>query len=266
MRTLRVIWRHTLLNVMTTLEYRGAFFIYMIDTVATPTIYLLVWLAVSERGVALPYDRSQFVTYYVLASLVSMFTSTWLGEYLANSIRLGRFSFRLLRPVPYVAHYVANNIGEKVVKLPLLLPLVALVALVFRRDFRPPTDPRAWLLFALSVPLAAAVAFLLDVVVASLAFWVQDVRGLLLVKNLLGAFLAGKFVPLALFPAGLAPLLEAQPFRYTLSFPLELLTGSLSPQATLRGLLWQAAYCLALWACYRLQWRFGLRSYEAPGG
>ncbi len=265
MRTLRVIWRQVLMNVMLTLEYRGAFFVYMVYVVAAPLISLLVWLTVSEQGVQLPYDRSQFVTYYVLLGLVNMLTNTWLGPYVADSIRLGGLSEHLLRPAPYVAHYIGNNIGEKIIKLPLLLPLIALVALIFRRDLHLPADPRAWLLFAVSLPMAAAIALLLDLIVASLAFWLQEVQGLLRVKAMLGALLAGQFVPLALFPPALSRLLEAQPFRYTLSFPLEVLMGGLSSQALIRGLVWQAGYCLGFWACCRLLWQRGLRAYTAPG-
>ena len=160
---------------------------------------------------------------------------------------------------------MGNNLGEKIVKLPLLLPLVALVALFFWADLRLPNQPRDWLLFALALPLAATVAFLLDFVIGSLAFWMQDVSGLVRLKNLVGALLAGQLVPLALFPPEAAGFLEAQPFRYTLSFPLELLTGSLAPVAIVRGFAWQVGYCVGLWAFYRLLWRYGLRSYSAAG-
>jgi ABC-2 type transport system permease protein len=261
----QLFWRMTAMNVMSTIEYRAAFFVYMVNVVATPLISLLVWLTVSEQGVALPYDRGQFVTYYVLLSVVSMLTSTWLAPFVAEEIRLGGLSPWLLRPAPYVANLAANNVGEKIVKLPLLLPLAALVALFFRADLRLPADPPGWLLFALALPLAAAVAFLLDFVIGSLAFWMQDVIGLVRLKNLVGAFLAGQLIPLALFPPEAAGFLEAQPFRYTLSFPLELLTGSLTSAAVARGFAWQIGYCAGLWACYRLLWRYGLRSYSATG-
>jgi ABC-2 type transport system permease protein len=263
---LRVVRRTIAMNVMNTLEYRGAFFVFMVNTVATPLVSLLVWLTVSEQGVSLPYSRSQFVTYYVLLGVVAMLTGTWGASFLADDIRLGSLSKWLLRPSPFIAHWIGNNVGEKVIKLPLILPLVGLVALAFRADLRLPADPRAWLLFALCLPLAAAIAFLLDYVTGLSAFWIQDIKSLDRVRRLVGAFLAGQFVPLALFPPGVLPLVEALPFRYTLSFPLEVLTGSLSAEATARGLLWQIGYCLGLWACYRILWRFGLRSYTAPGG
>ena len=263
--SVRVIWRLVAMNVMLTLEYRGAFFILMLNTVVVPVISLLVWLTVGEQDVPLPYDRSQFVTYYVLLSVVSMLTATWLAEYVAENIRLGGLSPWLLRPAPYIAHDIGNNIGEKLVKLPLLLPVAGAVALAFHADLRLPADPRAWLLFVLSLPMAAAVAFLLDFVIGSLAFWVQDVRGLIRVKGLVGALLNGQFVPLALFPRNVSGFLDAQPFRYTLSFPLEVLTGRLSTVELARGFAWQVFYCVALWACYRLIWRYGLRSYSATG-
>ena len=262
---LRLFWRMVVMNVMSTIEYRASFLVCMINVVATPLISLLVWLTVSDQGVALPYSRSQFVTYYVLLSVVSMLTSTWLAPFVAQAIRLGYLSPWLLRPAPYIANFAGNNLGEKIVKLPLLLPLVALMALFFWADLRLPDQPRDWLLFVLALPLAAMVAFLLDFVIGSLAFWMQDVRGLVRVKNLVGAFLAGQIIPLALFPPGAAGFLEAQPFRYTLSFPLELLTGSLTPAAAARGFAWQVGYCVGLWACYRLLWRYGLRSYAATG-
>jgi len=264
-RLLRILWRQVAINIVVTLEYRGAFFIYMINNVAVPVVSLLVWLTLGEQGVALPYNRGQFVTYYLLLSVVSLLTGVWLAPYLAENIRLGDLSPWLLRPAPYILRDIGNNVGEKIVKLPLLLPLVALVALAFRDDLRLPTDPRAWLLFALTVPLAATIAFLLDVVIGLLAFWLQDVRGLVRVRDLVATLLAGRFVPLALFPPGLKGLIDAQPFRYTLSFPLEVVTGRLSPQEISAGFAWQMGYCAAFYLCYRLLWRYGLRSYAAVG-
>lgn len=263
----RVLWRLVLPAAMRTLEYRATFFVYMVGAVAGPMIALLVWLAVAEGGVRLPYDRARFVTYYVLLATVALLTASWTAEYaLADAIRLGTLSPLLLRPAPQILHYVGDNIGQKAVMLPLQLPLVALVAWAFRADLRLPAEPRAWLLFALSLPLAATVAFLLDFLTGVLAFWVEDVKGLIQAKTLVGAFLAGQVVPLALFPPGVAGLIEAQPFRYTLSFPLEVLIGGLAPDALARGFAWQLGYCAALWAAYRVVWRCGLRRYSAAGG
>ncbi len=263
--TLRVVWRLAAIDIMTDLQYRGAFFLYVVAAVLTPVISLLVWLAISSQGVHLPYSHSQLVTYYLLLCIVSVLTSTWLGPFLAEVIRLGDLSAWLLRPAPYITAMIANNIGEKIVKFPFLLGLVGFVALLFHGEMRLPADPVTWLLFLLSLPGAAAIAFLLDFIAGSLAFWVQDVRGLLRIKLLAAGFLAGQFVPLALFPPALHPFLAVQPFRFTISFPIEILMGQVHGSPLLLGFALEAGYCLALWALYRLEWHIGLRSYGASG-
>ena len=263
--TAKLLWRLVIKNVMEVLEYRSAYFIYQISNVAGPTISLLVWLTVSEQGVRLPYTRSQFVTYYVLLSIVVILTSPRLAEWLADRIRLGDISPWLLRPAPFILGDIANVVGERVVKVPLLVALVGVVARWFRTDLHLPAAPHVWLLFGTSLLLAATVAFLIDFVLGSLAFWIADVHGLIRVKTLVGGFLAGEFLPLALFPRSSAGFLEAQPFRYTVSFPLEVLTGNLSAPALLRGFMWQATYCILFWGVYRLVWHFGVRAYSAAG-
>lgn len=265
-KILRLSRKLVAMNVMMNVEYRGALVVYMLNAVVSPVISLLVWLTVSEQDVDLPYDRSQLVTYYILLSGVSVVTASWLASWVAEQISLGGLSPWLLRPAPsYILAQAAENIGEKLVKLPLLLPMVGAVILVFKESLRLSTDLWAWLLFALALPMAAVVAFLLDFVIGLLAFWVQDVKGVIRVNMLIGAFLAGQFVPLAFLPESLAGFLEAQPFRYTLSFPLEVLTGDLSRGALARGFAWQTFYCISLWIGYRLLWRRGLRTYSATG-
>ncbi|MDQ3328755.1 MAG: ABC-2 family transporter protein, partial [Chloroflexota bacterium] len=259
--TARVLRRLVAMDFIVTLEYRGAFLIYMIGNIAVPIISLLVWLTVSEQGVALPLDRGQLVTYYLLLSVVSMLTSTWLAEWLGQSIRLGEISPWLLRPARYVLSQVSNNLAEKATKAFFLVPMVLFACLCFRDDLRLPTDTRTWALFALCLPMTATTAFLLDFVIGSLAFWMEDVNGISRVRTLVVGFLSGQVIPLALFPEEFSGVLAVQPFRYILSFPLEVLTGTLGPDALAVGFAWQAGWCTAMWLTYRVLWRYGLRVY-----
>ena len=263
----RFPWRLVLPSMMKSLEYRTTFFVYMVGAVAGPMITLLVWLTVSDQGVLLPYDRKQFVSYYLLLSTVALMTSTWVAEYdLADSIRLGRLSPLLLRPVAPILHYVGDHLGQKMVMLPLQLPLVAAAAILLRADVIVPAHPLTWVLFALSVTMAAAVSFLLDFLLGLTAFWIQDIDGLIQAKALVGSFLAGQVIPLAFFPSEFSAFLQFQPFRYTLSFPLEIVLGDLSKTQMIQGFACQAVYCVLLWLAYRIVWSRGLRKYSSVGG
>ena len=112
---------------------------------------------------------------------------------------------------------------------------------------------------------AAAVSFFLDMVLSSLAFWLQDVWGVESAYRLAERFLNGGLIPLALFPPWLLAPAQAQPFRYTLSFPLEILTDTLPTDGLVSGFAWQAGYVVGLYALYRIQWHYGLRAYSAAG-
>ncbi len=266
-RVYRLLAQLVRANVMMTLEYRTGFLIFMFSTVMQPAMSLLVWLAVSEASAgALPLDRRQLVTYYVLLGVVSMLTSTWTAEYLAEDIRNGDLSKALLRPAPAIAWQIGNNAGEKVVKLGLLLPFVAALGWLFRDSLTLPAEPLRWLLFGASVAMAAALSFLVNYLLGSLAFWLHEVSGLVALEDLLQKLLAGRFVPLAFFPAPLGPLLVAQPWRYTLSFPLEVLTAQVDAAGLAQGFAWHAGWLVAAVLAHRVVWRLGLRAYSAAGG
>lgn len=277
-RLLRLVGYQVRMNVILALEYRVAFFVSMLDAAIAPTLALLVWLTVREHsaspsagsGVGLPYDRVQLVTYFLVAALCSIATSAWAGWQLAEEIRSGGLSKHLLRPAPPIVPAVGNNLGEKVVKLGLLLPLVGMVGLYFRVDLRLSdarlsAEPERWLPFGVALVLAAALNFLLNYLIGTLAFWLQQVGSIGTLEALLAGLLAGRFVPLAFFPAEAAPLLELQPWRYILSFPVEIATGGVEHVSLIRGLAIQCAYVVGLWLLLRVVWRKGLRAYAAVG-
>jgi ABC-2 type transport system permease protein len=114
--------------------------------------------------------------------------------------------------------------------------------------------------------MAAAVSFLLDFLLGLTAFWIQDIDGLIQAKALVGSFLAGQVIPLAFFPSEFSAFLQFQPFRYTLSFPLEIVLGDLSKTQMILGFACQAGYCVLLWLAYRIVWSRGLRQYSSVGG
>ncbi len=98
-----------------------------------------------------------------------------------------------------------------------------------------------------------------------IGFWVQDVAAISRVRTLVATFLSGQLVPLALFPRAFQGTLRLQPFRYTLSFPLEVLTGAVPPTDLALEFALQVGYFVVFVALYRVLWRVGLRSYSAAG-
>jgi ABC-2 type transport system permease protein len=264
-QSLRIIRRLVIIDFSMALIYRAEFVMFMISTVLWPAISLVIWRAALENGAKLPVDAEYLTTYFVLMGVVSMLTSSWTSSFLAEEIRLGKISKWLVRPGSTHFNGIANNLSEKLIKSVPLAPMIAVLWWLFRDTFKLPTDPVRWVLFAVSVIAAAAMVYALDVLVASLAFWIDDIGGIDYARDVTGMVLRGQLVPLALFPAWSQGFMEIQPFRFTLSFPLEILIADLSPGNLNIGMMLQLVYPVLSVLAARWLWRKGLRAYSAVG-
>lgn len=265
MRRLRILRRMVAIDLSVALTYRGAFLIYMGGMMVTPVVSLLTWRAALAGGVNLPVDREYLTTYFVLLGVVTMLTSSWIARFIAEEIRLGKLSSWLVRPTSTHYNGIANNLSEKLVKLVALTPMVGTLWWVFRDSVVLPSDPVRWLLFAVSVALSAVMAYAIDIMTGSLAFWFDDVAGLVQARVLLIAVLSGYVVPLALMPEWSQGFLRVQPFRFLASFPLEIVVGGLGGRALATGMALQVGYAVLFVGAAVVIWRAGLRSYSAVG-
>jgi ABC-2 type transport system permease protein len=264
MRQVRVFLRLVALDVTLTVQYRGGFLVMQIRNMVTPIVSLLVWQAAAAAGADLPVSGGYLATYFIFVSVVSMLTSSWTAYFLAASIRLGDLARWLVRPASTHLSGAANNVGEKIVKLVLIAPLIAVFALVLRDRMQLPHSLLTWLLFGISLLMAAAMVFALDVMVGSLAFWFDDVNGFSWARRLVVSVLSGAVIPLALMPGWAGGVVAVQPFRFTVSYPLEVLLGTVSGSLA-AGFALQTGWTVAFIAAAALVWRRGLRNYQAAG-
>lgn len=239
----------------------------MFSIIATSYVSLAVWLAVLGGSATVgAYDRSGLVTYFLGVSMVSMLTGAWAGTFVADSIRSGGLDPYLLKPWGYIHHFVVNNLGEKISKLTILLPMTLLLALAFRADL---TWSLTWgkaLLLLGSIIAGAAIALLISMCVGLLAFWTSDITGISALYLAAESLLSGRLVPLDLFPPALRRWALALPFRFTVSLPVEILVGAKPLAELLRACTGQVAWLVGLYCLYRLLWRQGLRGYSSSGG
>lgn len=247
--------------------YRGSLAIWMFGMVVSPYLALLVWLAALGNKPAVgPFGRDELVRYFLSVTVISMLTNAWSMYWIGESIRRGDLNFYLLQPWSYLHHHIINNIGEKLAKLVILGPMVFAVALSFREAWR--WDLAWWQALALpvSVLIGAGISLFLSICIGLVGFWTTDITGIIAFYDFAESLLFGRLIPLELFPAGLHRWLALLPFRYTLSLPVEIVSGVLGQGELLAGLGVQALWLAASYLLYRLLWRLGLRRYSAVGG
>lgn len=247
-----------------TLHYRWWLAMMQLANVVGPVMSLMVWQGAMRHGVQLPVSPQFLTTYLVLVGMVALMTSSWTSQFLATAIRLGGLNSWIVRPCSTHLGSLANNVAEKIVKMVLLMPMLAVLAFTFREQVRLPTDGSRWAMFVLATLLAATLTFLVDVAVGSMAFWFEDITGFDRMRTLGARVLSGAVLPLAMFPTAMHGFLEAQPFRFMVSFPIETLLIDDS-QAIWRGFALQATWVVVAAVAAVGLWRHGLRGYQGAG-
>ncbi len=246
------------------LQYRSFFFILAFGWMIPPLIYLLVWSTAAGDATLGGLNRGEFVAYYLVLILVNQVTYAQTNWTVGDLIRYGQMNRVLLRPIPPIYDALASEFAGKVVYLVFDLPVVALLALILRpeMDFRPENG----LAFLPALVLAWALRFFWGYWLALLAFWTSRADALLGLQDALIFLLAGLVAPVALLPGWLQTAAKILPFRYMVSFPVEVFTGQLDGAGLLAGFAVQAGWLAAAIGMYVLIWRIGLRRYTAIGG
>jgi ABC-2 type transport system permease protein len=247
------------------LQYRASLVIWLIAHVLDPLVFLSVWVAVSRSsgGSVGGYGAAEFAAYFIVLMLVNHVTYTWVMYEYEYRVRHGSLSFALLRPVHPIHSDLADNVSSKVITLPLILAAAALLALAFRPVFHITSWAAA--AFAPALLLAFGVRFLLEWTLALAAFWTTRVSAINQGYFIAVLFLSGQMAPLSLLPKPLQMAASVLPFRWTTSFPVELLLGRVGWAGALTGIGVQAAWLLLCLLLLRMTWRAGVRVYSAVG-
>ncbi|HTP59967.1 MAG TPA: ABC-2 family transporter protein [Spirochaetia bacterium] len=246
-------------------QYRASIFIWTIDRILEPLIYLVVWSAVARArgGNVGGFDSGQFASYFIVMMLVTQATYTWVMYEYEYKIRHGSLSFALLRPIHPIHTDLVDNISSKIITLPLMLVAAAVLVVLFKPSFSPPLWAVA--LFVPALILAFAVKFVVEWTLALSAFWTTRVSAVNQGYFVAALFLSGQMAPLTLLPRVLQVAASLLPFRWMISFPVELLLGRLDMTQAMAGLGAQAAWLALGLVLLRTVWRAGVRVYSAVG-
>jgi ABC-2 type transport system permease protein len=247
-----------------TIAYRGEFLIWILST-NMPIIMLLLWSAVAREAPVGRYGEAEFGAYFLTTLVVRLNTSSWVVWEMNYEIRQGALAMRLLRPLHPFVSYASENLAAVPFRLLLSLPIIVGGLLwLGTRHFSP--DPVVWSLWPLALGGAWASTFCFMAIIGTLAFfWDSTVA---LFHFWLGLFFvfSGYTIPLELFPAWLRHPVQYLPFRFQLSFPVEMLLGQLGRKEVLVLLAVQWGYAAIFLAASLLLWRRGLRRFAAFGG
>jgi ABC-2 type transport system permease protein len=247
------------------IQYRAALVIWLIGHVLEPLIYLVVWSTVSRSsgGSVGGFTAADFAAYFIVLMLVNHVTYTWIMYEYEYRVRQGTLSFELLRPVHPIHSDIADNVTSKLITLPGMLAIAALLAWVFPPAFH--AVPWAIVAFVPAILLAFIVRFLVEWTLALAAFWTTRVSAMNQVYFMAMLFFSGQLAPLELLPYPVRVIAFVLPFRWAIGFPTELLLGRLTPAQALTGIGMQVVWLVGALVLMKIVWRAGLKVYSAVG-
>lgn len=183
----------------------------------------------------------------------------------AERIKDGDVAVDFLRPLDVQAASITTEVGQSLFALlPRGLPSVAIGALVVGMDL--PSNPVSYLIGTLSVLLAITLAAATVYLVAATGFWLVDARGVQILYMVVSGFLAGLFVPIRIFPGWLEALAQATPFPSMLMYPVDILSGRVTPTQGVLLVGVQLGWLAAVLLVGHLMTRAGRRILEVQGG
>lgn len=251
-------------GVAETVAYRAEFLVWILTT-TIPLVMLGLWNAVAAQGTFKGYSQADFTAYFLATLIVRNVAGSWVGWQVGEEIRMGTMSMRLLRPVhPFVA-LAASHAASIPFRCVVALP-VAFILLISSGGSSLATEPLQLAMLAPALLMAWLITFAIMFAIGALAFFLTRAMGLFSLYFLLFMLLSGYLMPIDILPGPIRVVAEWLPFRYMVSFPVELMTKSMSTTAVLEQLALQVGWTIASIAIAMFVWRRGVRRFESVGG
>lgn len=221
---------------------------------------MLVWYSATSPGGSFSgFSKTQILVYYALMSVVGAITFSATHFDMAFQIRNGDVLHSLVKPVSFLTLNAAHGLGDKLFTLLIRLPLFAFV-LFFASSTIHLT---VWAILATFSGLL--IYLLISLCFGLISFWTTEISGYVGAFFFFNYLLSGEIAPISFFPNWLKNIATALPYRYTLSFPIELLLNKLQTNQIIFGFIIQIVWIIGLIVLLKFLWRKALIKYQAYG-
>lgn len=254
--------------VQDSLAYKSQAVLWMLTDIAPAIIMPFVWMAgLNGRDKIGGYDSGQIVMYYLTMTFLSNFVVAHLQWEIAFAAKDGQLSKFLLYPFSYMRYQYLGNIAWRMMRVFLFVPFALLWFGIFSEQIGAQTLAAlniGWE-FWVALILGHLTAFFFAWALGMLAFYFIEVHAVYFTQYMLMAVFSGQLAPFDLLPPILKTMAAWTPFRYTLSFPLDILNGRLAGDAVFQGIGIQLIWMVVLYALGSIGWKYGSRLYTGTG-
>ncbi len=249
-------------------EYRVNFILSIASAIAPIVIQTALWKVLygdDPSASWFGFTFRQMMAYTFIAQLVNRLVRTGFEYEMNADIKSGSLDRFLVKPIGYFGFRLFSFLGDKAVQSAVMGVLLAGAVAVMAFAFSFAMTPAAVALFIVAMVVAFALNFLLFWCIGLLGFWLTEIGFLFEAARIVIIAASGGILPLAVFGETGERVLSWMPFRYTIQFPTELLTGRIAPGEALAPFAVAIAWIVVLAALGQLAWARGVRRFAAVG-
>ena len=262
-KLLRTNWALVLYSWKDFVEYRGYMVFWIIlESLGFFVMYFLWMFIYKKNDMVAGFSLSSMITYYFVVYIIKEFTVSYYDWNVIKKIRTGDFAHFLYRPLGSFRYYFFKNVGEKAIRIVLSVPILGGMIWLLRDYFLWPQN--TWM-FLLSLLISFLLICWFTMTLAYVSFWTENGEMFIYFKDSLVYYLSGAMIPLVLFGNKIAAILSLLPFRYFVSFPVEIYLGKLSNVQMYQGFGISLAWLTVFVVLEKYVYRVGVRKFTAVG-
>lgn len=243
-------------------NYYSGILIYAINIGA----YYFLWDAIyGSRETLGGLTALQMSTYIAISWMARAFYFNNIDREMAAEIREGRVAIELIRPYNYLLMKTMQGLGEGIFRfLFFSIPGILLVAILF--PFQVPSSLGVYLLYFVSICMAFVINTQINLITGILTFFFFNNEGLMQTKRVVVDLFSGLLIPIMLFPAWAASILQYLPFQAISYLPAMIFTEGIKGAEAWHGIGIQCIWFIILMFPIQLLWMRAKRNLVVQGG
>lgn len=258
-------------GIQNAMAYRANFIFFLIGEIFRCFVMFFVWQAVfssSGSKTFMGFTMENMIVYIFISFLTGYLSYSEGAIALGEEIVDGSVSMRLIKPCSFDMCFLFQELGNKVINYSIMfVPIVAGVEIYrYVTTGSIQFDILNFVLFFVSLQLAYMINFYFNVCYGFLAFFLKNLWGTSIIKEVIVNFLSGATIPLAFMPTVLQTILTYMPFASLSYTPVMLYMGMYSPAKIVISILLQIVWLAIFAGISKLIWHSATKRLCIQGG
>lgn len=246
--------------------YRTNTIIYSVMSMLSLFIQFNIWktLYIGDKVIQ-NINLTEMLTYTVLSTLMSSFTSDKISGFLGAKIRSGEIGGDFIRPINLKLYLIANQVGNSAYDVAFNFIPVTIIT-VFFGSFALPSGILNGFAFLLSALLGIVLIYFIYYVVGLLSFWLKSAGYTHWTMIALTTLFSGSSIPLWFYPPVLRSIAEVLPFRFVSFEPISIYLGKASGSQILICVFMQIFWIIVIYFLGAFLWSKAKSRVLVQGG